>query len=56
MKVNYTSFYTGHNWLAEEGDDSQIYQAQCVAVSEDGIHFRKERHYLTATTRIYALS
>ncbi|MDM3813537.1 glycoside hydrolase family 32 protein [Proteus mirabilis] len=35
-------FYTGHNWLAEEGDDSQIYQAQCVAVSEDGIHFEKK--------------
>ncbi len=42
MKVNYTSFYTGHNWLAEEGDDSQNYQAQCVAVSEDGIHFEKK--------------
>ena len=35
-------FYTGHNWLGEEGDDSQIYEAQCVAVSEDGIHFEKK--------------
>ena len=35
-------FYTGHNWLAAEGDDSQIYEAQCVAISEDGIHFEKK--------------
>lgn len=35
-------FYTGHIWLSDEGDDSEIYQAQCLAVSEDGIHFEKK--------------
>lgn len=35
-------FYTGHKWLAGEGDDSLIYETQCVAVSEDGIHFEKK--------------
>ncbi|HGY1115594.1 TPA: glycoside hydrolase family 32 protein [Providencia rettgeri] len=35
-------FYTGHIWLANPGDDSQIIQSQCVAISEDGIHFEKK--------------
>lgn len=35
-------FYTGHIWLSDVGDDSQIYQAQCLAVSDDGIHFEKK--------------
>ncbi|MCW2258130.1 beta-fructofuranosidase [Providencia alcalifaciens] len=35
-------FYTGHIWLGGEGDDSQIYQAQCLAISEDGINFEKK--------------
>lgn len=35
-------FYTGHIWLGKEGDDSQVYESQCVAISEDGIHFEKK--------------
>ncbi|EKT64943.1 glycoside hydrolase family 32 protein [Providencia burhodogranariea] len=35
-------FYTGHIWLDGEGNDSQIYQSQCLAISEDGIHFEKK--------------
>ena len=35
-------FYTGHIWLDKEGDDSQIEQTQCLAVSRDGIHFEKK--------------
>lgn len=35
-------FYTGHIWLKKEHDDSAIYQAQCLAISEDGIHFEKK--------------
>lgn len=35
-------FYTGHIWLGGEGDDSQIYQSQCLAISEDGINFEKK--------------
>jgi len=33
--------YTGHRWLAEVGDDSQICEVQCLATSEDGITFTK---------------
>eukprot|EP00796_Vickermania_ingenoplastis_P009833 gene9833-6906_t len=34
-------FYTGHTWdYSVEGEDN-IYQMQCLAVSEDGIHFEK---------------
>lgn len=35
-------FYTGHIWLSGEGDDSQIHQTQCLAISDDGIHFEKK--------------
>ncbi|MGV2937837.1 glycoside hydrolase family 32 protein [Providencia sp. AGC89] len=35
-------FYTGHIWLGNQGDDSQIIQSQCVAISTDGIHFEKK--------------
>ncbi|WP_369310203.1 glycoside hydrolase family 32 protein [Providencia rettgeri] len=41
-------FYTGHIWLADEGDDSQIQQSQCLAVSDDGIHFVKKGVVLPA--------
>lgn len=34
--------YTGHTWLAEEGDDDHMKQVQCLATSEDGIHFEKQ--------------
>lgn len=35
-------FYTGHIWLAGAGDDSKIRQAQCLAISDDGVHFTKK--------------
>lgn len=35
-------FYTGHHWLTDSMDDSQIYQVQCLAVSEDGFIFEKK--------------
>ncbi|WP_273827405.1 glycoside hydrolase family 32 protein [Providencia rettgeri] len=41
-------FYTGHIWLAGENDDSQIQQSQCLAVSDDGIHFVKKGVVLPA--------
>ncbi|KAG5504500.1 hypothetical protein JKF63_04952 [Porcisia hertigi] len=34
-------FYTGHHWLTDIDDDSQIYQVQCLAVSENGFNFEK---------------
>ncbi|EPY30859.1 beta-fructofuranosidase [Strigomonas culicis] len=34
--------YTGHHWLGEPLDDNQIYQVQCLAVSEDGFNFEKK--------------
>lgn len=34
--------YTGHSWLGEEGDDTKMKQIQCLATSEDGIHFEKQ--------------
>ncbi|MWN06659.1 glycoside hydrolase family 32 protein [Gilliamella sp. Pas-s95] len=34
-------FYTGHVWLSGQGDDEQISQTQCLASSQDGIHFEK---------------
>lgn len=34
-------FYTGHHWLSDVADDSQIYQVQCLAVSENGYNFEK---------------
>lgn len=34
-------FYTGHHWLSDALDDTQIYQVQCLAVSEDGFSFEK---------------
>ncbi len=34
--------YTGHSWLGEEGDDDHMKQIQCLATSEDGIHFEKQ--------------
>ncbi|SCB77140.1 glycoside hydrolase family 32 protein [Gilliamella intestini] len=34
--------YTGHIWLNGEGNDEQISQTQCLATSNDGIHFEKQ--------------
>lgn len=34
--------YTGHRWLGEVGDDSQICEVQCLATSQDGITFTKQ--------------
>jgi len=39
--------YTGHAWLAGVGNDSAIRQVQCLATSEDGIHFEKQGVILT---------
>lgn len=39
--------YTGHVWLKGEGDDSAIREVQCLATSEDGIHFAKQGVVLT---------
>lgn len=36
------AFYTGHHWLGDSMDDTQIYQVQCLAVSEDGFTFEKK--------------
>ncbi len=36
-----TLLYTGHVWLGEPGDDSQVREVQCLATSEDGIRFVK---------------
>ena len=33
--------YTGHVWLKEPGNDDAIREVQCLAVSEDGINFKK---------------
>lgn len=34
--------YTGHIWLDGSGNDSAIRQVQCLATSQDGIHFEKQ--------------
>ncbi|GET93817.1 sucrose hydrolase-like protein [Leishmania tarentolae] len=34
-------FYTGHHWLTDSADESQIYQMQCLAISENGFDFEK---------------
>lgn len=34
--------YTGHIWLNGCGNDSAIRQVQCLATSQDGIHFEKQ--------------
>lgn len=39
--------YTGHCWLGGTGDDSQIREVQCLALSKDGIHFEKQGVVLT---------
>ncbi|MGE4799145.1 glycoside hydrolase family 32 protein [Yersinia hibernica] len=39
--------YTGHVWLKDEGDDSAIREVQCLATSQDGIHFDKQGVVLT---------
>lgn len=39
--------YTGHVWLKDEGDDSAIREVQCLATSQDGIHFTKQGVVLT---------
>ena len=33
--------YTGHVWLKEPDNDNFIREVQCLAVSEDGVHFEK---------------
>ncbi|MFI8418167.1 glycoside hydrolase family 32 protein [Serratia sp. NPDC078593] len=42
-----TLLYTGHVWLGEPGDDSQLREVQCLATSEDGVHFTKHGAVLT---------
>lgn len=39
--------YTGHVWLKGEGDDSAIHEVQCLATSQDGVHFEKQGVVLT---------
>lgn len=39
--------YTGHTWLAGEGNDDAIREVQCLATSRDGIHFEKQGVVLT---------
>lgn len=39
--------YTGHIWLDGPGNDSAIRQVQCLATSQDGIHFDKQGVILT---------
>ncbi|KOC90488.1 glycoside hydrolase family 32 protein [Winslowiella iniecta] len=39
--------YTGHVWLKGEGNDSAIREVQCLATSDDGIHFTKQGVVLT---------
>ncbi len=39
--------YTGHVWLAGEGNDAEIRQVQCLATSRDGLHFVKQGVVLT---------
>ncbi|MEX6500545.1 glycoside hydrolase family 32 protein [Pseudomonas zhanjiangensis] len=34
--------YTGHTWLGEVGDERSIRQVQCLATSDDGVHFAKQ--------------
>lgn len=34
--------YTGHIWLDGPGNDRAIRQVQCLATSQDGIHFEKQ--------------
>lgn len=36
-----TLIYTGHVWLQGVGNDGAIRQVQCIATSEDGLHFTK---------------
>ncbi|EPC4486159.1 glycoside hydrolase family 32 protein [Serratia liquefaciens] len=36
-----TLLYTGHVWLGKEGDDDQVREVQCLAISEDGVNFVK---------------
>jgi beta-fructofuranosidase len=36
-----TLIYTGHVWLDKVGDDDQVREVQCLATSEDGVHFVK---------------
>lgn len=42
-----TLIYTGHVWLEGIGNEGAIRQVQCIATSEDGIHFIK--HGVIAT-------
>lgn len=43
-----TLIYTGHVWLGEPGDDSQVREVQCLATSEDGLGFVKHGPVLAA--------
>lgn len=36
-----TLIYTGHVWLDKVGNDDQVREVQCLATSEDGVHFVK---------------
>ncbi|WP_439291342.1 MULTISPECIES: glycoside hydrolase family 32 protein [Rahnella] len=44
--------YTGHVWLNGEGNDSAIREVQCLATSQDGIHFTKQGVVLTPPENI----
>ncbi len=39
--------YTGHIWLNGCGNDSAVRQVQCLATSQDGVHFEKQGVVLT---------
>ncbi|MFC0227151.1 glycoside hydrolase family 32 protein [Serratia aquatilis] len=43
-----TLIYTGHVWLGQAGDDSQLREVQCLATSHDGINFIKQGPVLSA--------
>lgn len=34
--------YTGHKFEGESNDDASLYQVQCLATSQDGIHFSRQ--------------
>ncbi|CAI0746211.1 glycoside hydrolase family 32 protein [Serratia entomophila] len=42
-----TLIYTGHVWLGKAGDDDRVREVQCLATSEDGVHFVKHGPVLT---------
>lgn len=45
--------YTGHRWMGTPGDDNHLHQVQCLATSEDGIHFTRHECVLEAPAGIH---